>query len=417
MRIVSLFVLFISIIIGVYFSPIPERIGLYRLCARMFPASIGMTPLRMHSPMLTPWGYTFEEYYGRDCKSIQGQNALVTGANSGIGYQIATALAKCGVSLTLACMNPELCERAANEMKMSTKMIESEARSRYSNGNDRNESGSSGTVIGDTVGTITINTMTVDLSSLTSVQEFSEAYLVKNGGIPLDMLFLNAGRAAIYGEQIPVGQKPNLALSEDGIEIIFATNYVGHHLIWKYLEPLVKKSEMGRVILTASASSFITFPHKVATSLEELHSTADAIPQSDFKYYGQSKLAQILWAKKVTRLLESDVEGHSDGGGDSTSTVLTASNSVYVNAAINPGVVNSAIWDVANFPSFVYLLLNPIRKRIMWTSKEGALTLLYLGAATEQLREMEVKGKYFHAQTQEVVNPFALDEKLQDDLW
>ena len=377
----------------------------------MVPASIGMTPLRIHTPMLTPWGYTFEEYYGRDCKSIQGQNALVTGANSGIGYQIATALAKCGVNLTLACMSPELCEHAANEMKMSTKMTESEAKSRYSNSIDGIESGSSGTVVGDTVGAI--NTMTVDLSSLTSVQEFSEAYLVKNGGIPLDMLFLNAGRAAIHGEQIPVGQRPNLALSEDGIEIIFATNYVGHHLIWKYLEPLVKKSDMGRVILTASASSFITFPHKVATSLEELHSTAD-VPQTDFKYYGQSKLAQILWAKKLTRLLESDLEG--GGGGDSTSTLLTASNSVYVNAA-HPGVVNSAIWDVANFPSFVYLLLNPIRKRIMWNPKEGALTLLYLGAATEQLRERGVKGKYFHAQTQEVINPFALDEKLQDDLW
>ena len=66
-------------------------------------------------------------------------------------------------------------------------------------------------------------------------------------------LYVYAGRGQPYGEMGP------LILSEDGIEITFATNYLGHHLMWKYLESLVLKSITGRVVLTSSSASFKTF--------------------------------------------------------------------------------------------------------------------------------------------------------------
>ena len=44
---------------------------------------------------------------------------------------------------------------------------------------------------------------------------------------------------------------------------------------------------------------------------------------------------------------------------------------------------------------------------LVWTSEEGALTELYLGVATEDIQEKQLRGKYFHPQSVEVVNPYA----------
>lgn len=133
----------------------------------------------------------------------------------------------------------------------------------------------------------------MDTSSLSSVRDFSLSFLATYGNRPIDMLFLNAGRGVTYGEQTT---NTKLILSEDGIEIFFATNYLGHHLLWHYLKDLVMKAETGRVVLTSSAASFRTFPFKVPTTLFELNE--QDVPQTDMHYYGSSKLAQIMFAKK-----------------------------------------------------------------------------------------------------------------------
>lgn len=345
-----------SIIIGIFLSRIPKKLGFYRWVTTLDPSAIGLTPAHHYG---IPWGYTLEEYYD-NCSAIKGQNALVTGGNSGIGFAIANALATCGVHVTIACRNAERCTAAVKKMKENAATI------------------------------VSITTMVVDTSSLSSVREFSKDFLVKNDGRSLDMLFLNAGRGQPYGEMGP------LILSEDGIEITFATNYLGHHLMWKYLEPLVLKSITGRVVLTSSSASFKTFPNKVATSMEELHGQGS--PPTDLRYYSQSKLAQILWTKKVSRELANDTN-------------------MYVNAA-HPGFCYTPLLYSTFKPSpFIVTLVDDFVKDMTWTSEEGALTLLYLGVETTKLKEGEIRGKYFHPQTQEVVNPLSLDEKLQDKLW
>ena len=53
----------------------------------------------------------------------------------------------------------------------------------------------------------------------------------------------------------------------------------------------------------------------------------------------------------------------------------------------------------------------------MWTAEEGALTILYLAVAVDQLKEKDIRGRYYHPQSHEVINPLSLDEQLQDDLW
>ena len=66
---------------------------------------------------------------------------------------------------------------------------------------------------------------------------------------------------------------------------------------------------------------------------------------------------------------------------------------------------------------FIVTLVDDFVRDMTWTIEEGALTLLYLGVETNKLKEGDIRGKYFHPQIQEIVNPLSLDEELQDKLW
>ena len=269
-------------------------------------------------------------------------------------------MARLGASVTLACRNPSKCAAAADTIR-----------------SDKSFKGK-------------VSTAILDTSSLTSVKNFSKQYLEIEQ--PIDLLFLNAGIGSAG-----VNDDGSAPLSEDGIEMIFATNHVGHHLLYKLLEPLVAKSEMARIVLTSSAVSygpFDSFDFKVATDLE----TLNGVNVRSSHPYGQSKLAQILWAKKLTREL----------GPNST---------IYVNAC-HPGAVDTGIWQKNPLiPGFVQKLITYLRKNAMWNAAEGALTMLYLGVAMDQLKKKNIRGKYFHPQSQEMVNPLSLDTDLQDAVW
>lgn len=359
MKILSILVAAISIGVGLLFSPIPGNLGLYRWIASKNPAFIGLSPA-FHRGVA--WKYTFEELYRNELK---GQTAVVTGANSGMGYETSLALGRLGASVTLACRNAGKCEAAAATILSDP---------RYGGGK--------------------IATMTLDTSSLRSVQAFAQEYIKNHDGeeSSIDMLYLNAG---MVGTSKDDGSLP---LSEDGIELTFATNYLGHHLLYTLLEPLVLKSSMARVVVTSSGASFGTsLPYNVATSLEILNNASHKKDWNEL--YNRSKLAQILWVKELTRRLGNK-------------------SNVYANAA-NPGAVDTPIW-IKNplIPQFLQrTLILWWRRNAFWTAEQGALTMLYLGVATDQLARDNVRGKYFHPQAQEVVNPLAMDQLLQEKLW
>jgi retinol dehydrogenase-14 len=356
------FALFAVLIGVVLFSPIPTKLGFYRWIAEAkAPELIGFTPAYLYG---VPWKYSFEELYK---SNLTGQTAIVTGANSGIGYEISLNLARLGAEVTMACRNPTKCEKAAERIRA-------------------NES---------TKGKV--KSMLIDTSSLSSVKAFAEAYLKANQDQSLDMLFLNAGIGFL-------DNKPKcLPNSEDGIEMIFATNYVGHHLLYRLLETLLEKSKLARVIQTSSNGSFDTYSYKVATDMETMHRCHGPFNarKAENLSYGQSKLAQIVWSKALTKRL----------GPDST---------IYVNA-FNPGATDTAIWDKIIedsrasqiFRSFV----DWMRSNVMWTAGEGALTGLFLGVAVDRLVQDNIRGRYFHPQAIEVTNPSAENEVLQNDLW
>ena len=234
-----------------------------------------------------------------------------------------------------------------------------------------------------------ITTLIADMSDLRSTRDATIKYAESNNST-LDMLFLNAGIASA-GKNEDGGLK----LSVDGIEKVFATNHVGHHLMWKILESKVKSSNCGRVVLTSSATNFGSYDYGIATDLETLNAG-----EANMKAYGQSKLAQVLWAQELTRRLGPD-------------------SNVYVNS-YHPGAAATMIWFTnPMIPKFMHPILRFFTENVMWTSLEGALTMLYLGAASEDLVTNNVRGKYFHPQVQEVIpNPkFAQNLQLQKDLW
>src|SRR5690348_9152746 len=121
-----------------------------------------------------------------DLPDLTGKVAVVTGANSGIGFHTARELARKGARVTLACRDTVAGEKAAAKMPGDTKV---EA---------------------------------LDLASQASVKAFAERW---DG--PLDLLVNNAG----------VMRPPAYRQTEDGHELMFGTNHYGHFALTGRLLP------------------------------------------------------------------------------------------------------------------------------------------------------------------------------------
>src|SRR5437764_10121566 len=134
---------------------------------------------------------------------------LVTGANTGIGFEIARGLAQTGAQVVLACRNQAKGEAArsaiANEFRDSAPDL-----------------------------------LIVDLASQRSIRDAAQQFVAKHSH--LDVLVNNAGTAV-----------PERQVSPDGIELTFATNTLAYHLLTKLLLDLLRKAPAGRVVNVASA--------------------------------------------------------------------------------------------------------------------------------------------------------------------
>ena len=63
-------------------------------------------------------------------------------------------------------------------------------------------------------------------------------------------------------------------------------------------------------------------------------------------------------------------------------------------------------------------VLHYVKENVMWTAAEGALTLLYLGVATDELVAKQIRGKYYHPQSIPVDHPLTQGEaELPQKLW
>ncbi len=182
-----------------------------------------------------------------DLGSFTGKRVVVTGANSGIGWHAAAALARHGAQVSLACRDRAKADRAADRLRAVVPGA-------------------------DIVVTI------LDLASLASVREFAEAW---SG--PLDLLVNNAGVMA------PPVWRP----TEDGFELQFGTNHLGHFALTGLLLPALLHAPSARVVTVSSLA------HRGGTSaVVEGNPLQAYTPQ---RAYSNSKLANLLFAQELQR--------------------------------------------------------------------------------------------------------------------
>ena len=135
-----------------------------------------------------------------------------------------------------------------------------------------------------------------DLASLASVQAAAHAFIElekKRGGQPrLDLLFLNAGIMAVPA-----------ALTKDGYEIQLGTNHVGHFLLTKLLLPTLlataKLPDADVRVISLTSLAHLFAPPWSGIVFDSLRTPMAWTPT--LMRYGQSKLANVLFAKELQR--------------------------------------------------------------------------------------------------------------------
>ena len=176
------------------------------------------------------------------------KKVIITGGNSGIGYQAAKQLAEKGWSVTLFCRRKAAAEQACEKIRQQT-------------GNPH------------------IDYILVDLSDMKSVRQAIEQYIQKEE--TLDVLINNAADFDLSIKS-PV-------MTKDGLEKQFATNVGAPYLLSSLLKGLLEKSESGRIV-NISSQGLVLYPF-MKFDFENLSGQKHYSPA---KTYYQNKLALLI---------------------------------------------------------------------------------------------------------------------------
>jgi NAD(P)-dependent dehydrogenase (short-subunit alcohol dehydrogenase family) len=237
-------------------------------------------------------------------QNMSGKSCLVTGANSGIGKEIALGLLKMGAEVTMVCRNPGRGKAAMEELK------------------DRSGSKSVGLII-------------ADLSSQKQVRAAAQAYRAAHG--TLHVLVNNAG--IVMDDRV---------LTEDGIEMTFAVNYLAYFLLTSLLIDVLKSSAPSRVVNMASMAHM--------TARLDFDNLQGEKAYNRDAAYARSKLADILFTYELAGKLEG--------------TGVTAN-------CVCPGGVYSTLWEDSS------KIVNGFFRLFMKGPGEGARLPLYLACSPD----------------------------------
>lgn len=181
-----------------------------------------------------------------------GKTFIITGATSGIGYETGIVLAERGANVILACRNIEKANQAMQKIIAVS-------------GNEK------------------VSVEKLDLSSLKSVRECAE--ILRNKYEKIDVLINNAGVMV-----------PPYGLTEDGFELQFGTNHLGHFLLTGLLIDKFLSNQNSRIVNISSMAH-----RRGSINFDDL--------QSKHQYkasiaYAQSKIANLLFTYELQRRLE-----------------------------------------------------------------------------------------------------------------
>jgi NAD(P)-dependent dehydrogenase (short-subunit alcohol dehydrogenase family) len=194
------------------------------------------------------------EWIAKDIPPQEGRTAVVTGANVGLGLETAAELAGAGATVILASRDSAKADSAASE-------------------------------IGSRFPDAEVHVVRLDLASLSSVGDASEAIagLTPDG---IDLLINNAGV-----------MMPPRRETADGFELQLGTNHLGHFALTGKLLPLMTDREGSRVVTVSSGMARLG-----KLDFDDLQGRGG---YSRTGAYAQSKLANLVFAIDLNRRLES----------------------------------------------------------------------------------------------------------------
>lgn len=267
-----------------------------------------------------------------------GKIAVVTGANTGIGEVTARELARAGARVYLACRSTQKATEAMGRIRTEVPKAD-------------------------------LKFLRLDLASQQSVRE--AAAELQELEERIDLLINNAGLAGPKG------------LTEEGIELTFGVNHIGHFLFTLLLLDAVVGAGGARIVNVSSKAHYRGKGFDWA-ALREPTKSATAMPE-----YEGSKLANVLFTKELERrLAETEVTTYS----------------------LHPGVVASDIWG-RSWAGKIVGLFAPL---FMIGVEDGAKTTLHCATSAEAA---EHSGMYWDECKLRRPNPLADDQELAAELW
>jgi len=278
----------------------------------------------------------------QDAQPMTGRTVVITGGNAGIGKETAIELARRGARVVITSRDPGRGDAALAEIRERA-------------GSDR------------------VEVMGLDLASIASIRAFATDALER---LPrIDVLVNNAG--------LVVGSR---RVTEDGFEVAFGVNHLGHFLLTDLLLDRMKQSTPARVVVVSSHA------HKQARRGLDFDDLQSERKYRSFLVYGKTKLANILFTRELARRL--------DGSG------VTAN-------ALHPGFVASRFGRDGDI-GWMGNIAMPLVRPFAISPEKGALTSIYLASSPEV---EGLTGQYFYKCAPATPSAAARDDVAASRLW
>ncbi|GFR02941.1 hypothetical protein TNCT_257571 [Trichonephila clavata] len=284
--------------------------------------------------------------HGRKCQSnakLKGKTVIITGANTGIGKETALDLASRGAKVIIACRNIEKGNAAVKDICKSV-----------------------------TKPNLVVKQL--DLASFASIKKFSEDILENERYIHI--LINNAGLAGCKWSE-----------TEDGFEMQFGVNHLGHFLLTNLLLDRIKESAPARIVNVSSVAHIFGSIDFNDINLKQSYNPLSA--------YCRSKLANILFTRELAKRLE----------GTGVNTYCLHPGAVYTNLGQHLD---------SSMTSFIGRLYESVSRMFFKSTYKGAQTTIY--CSVEETLAFE--SGYYYCDCS-VIRPSvkARDDSLAKQLW
>lgn len=248
--------------------------------------------------------------------NLSEKTYVITGANSGIGYETAEQLVRQGATVVMAC------RRVSEGEKAKQNIIQK-------------------------IPDAKLDVVSLDLGDLSSVRTFAQSYMTRYN--VLHGLINNAG--VMY---TPFGR------TKDGFETQFGTNHLGHYLLTELLLPVITQSAPSRIVILSSCFHDKALGREGKIDFTDIH--FEKKKYDGWEAYAQSKLANVLHAKHLgKRLKGTGVTAVSVHPGWVRTNLIRSSMPVWIqNILLRPVLVAAGMiepWEGAQ--TSLYAILSP----------------------------------------------------------